>query len=355
MPSRNCIFTMNSLLNSLLLSVIWFACVNSSAQAIQSWYDDALINARSLSHTNLELRWLDTVWIENPPKAIRAGNKDGAFNRTFEYSYVAAGEKYYTACKLVSASSTNVLKLFKAAFDGTSYSTYTEDTRYATISRSDSMGSEGDSVYCPLVAPFLLLTKQSDSCMQCILRFSDIASEQLKKEQIVSTSNNSNGPVEISIGGPSVGHQPTKWTVLLDRGDNVWRPKVIQWDQPGKNMKLTIKLLGYTNLMLYNFPSRIEWTAVYRSLNSPAATGVVTVVAMRIPDHIDNSLFTLDNEKRNASVVWDWDRITLVKSPSGLQTIVARTNVARNIVLSVLILTTIIPLAMIILKQLRKK
>src|SRR3954467_3829297 len=100
---------------------------NSAAQEIQARFDKSLKDARALE--NVEIVFLDTYWTPHGFSTNKA-----PFARTIEYSYVASGEKYRAACKLVSGTQTNLAKLSKSAFDGKSYWSYDADISYLTRS-----------------------------------------------------------------------------------------------------------------------------------------------------------------------------------------------------------------------------
>src|SRR6185369_14664547 len=154
------------------LIVAFLACwplVGFADLDLQIRFQKSLENARSI--TNVEIQMLDTLWI-NDPAMLKALNVN-VFSRTFQYSYVSSGQKYRAECKLISGSQTNLVQLREAAFDGTTFSSYDADQRYLTRQTGNSPGDNEESPENPLIAPFMFLTKQTDGCINCILRFAD--------------------------------------------------------------------------------------------------------------------------------------------------------------------------------------
>ena len=88
-------------------------------------------------------------------------------------------------------------------------------------------------------------------------------------------------------------------------------PKTITGITPGGRFQTVNRLLNYTNLGGYFFPTRIEWTASAYPPTSPqtlSATGMMTLVSARIPSKAAaEALFTLEEEAKLAETVWDAD------------------------------------------------
>jgi hypothetical protein len=246
-----------------------------------------------------------------------------------------------------------VASLFKSAFDGDLYSTYSEDSHYLTINNKDSDGDRGDSAYNPLTAPFMFLTKNSDSCTHCMLRFRDVLS-QGKNEFILPMAKKINDSLEISTLGMTNGGKPTTWTIVLNADSDSWEPQMIKYISTGQAIVITSKLLTYTNLGTYRFPSKIEWVMLSYPPNPSStllSTGVVTLVSARIPEQFEDSVFTLDNEKRTALTVWDWSQHRLTKTDPAVASIIAKHKRARTIMGGVIFLTLIAPIVIILLKK----
>lgn len=283
-------------------------------QDLQARFEKSLKDAKSIS--NVEIDWLDTFSLKDP-EALKY-QKANVFSRTFQYSFMASGLKYRATRKLISGTSTNLTELCESAFDGKSYATYTGDTRQMTKSSVNAPGDNSESANNPLTAPFMFLTRNSDNCMTCVLRSTEIVFLELTNGLILPTGQRSNGLLEISMPGLPLGKQPTTWKIDIDEAGDSFTPKTIKHVAPGSGFEVVNRLLDYTKLGAYQFPSRIEWTMSSYPPTSPPtllSTGTVTVISALIPDQIADSVFKLDSEEKSAAVVWDWDQKNFIKSP----------------------------------------
>lgn len=305
---------MKERLASLILAFL--ACwplVSFADQDLQARFEKSLKDVKSIS--NVEIDWLDTLWV-NDPEALKSLNVK-VFSRTFQYSYLMSGMKYRASCKLISGTQTNIAHSFESAFDGTTYSSYSGDNRYMIKSNMNSQSDASQSLYNPLVAPFMFLTRSSKGCESCFLRFTDIVSAALTNGLVMPVGQISDGLLEISLPGLSVGNQPITWKVIFDKTANAFTPQTIKYISPGGKSEFIARLLNYTNLGAYQFPARIEWAVSLYPPTSPPTlleTGTVTVISARIPDQIADSVFNLDSEEKVAAVVWDWDQKNFIKS-----------------------------------------
>ena len=246
-----------------------------------------------------------------------ASPRERDFSSTFRYTYIGSGPKFRATCKLVSATQGNTTKLSEAAFNGTSFATYIADTRTATRQAQTPNISNSELPYCPLIAPFLFLTKNSDNCTPCLIRFSDIVSPDFSKGLILPKGQLSNGLLHLSMPGLPLAKKPTAWTVDIDEAGGSFTPeKVSLVIEAGQ--EIVWKLLNYTNVGGYEFPTKIVMTVnAYPPTSPPTwmSTITVTVISARIPDRIPDSTFSLEDEEKSAATVWDSDRMKTVKSP----------------------------------------
>jgi hypothetical protein len=245
---------MNVRLVPLIVGLL--ACLplaRSADQDVQARFEKSMNDAKSL--VNVEIEFFDTVCIKDP--AWLKGSK--AFSRTFQYSYIASGLKYHTTCRLISGTETNLAKFFESTFDGELYASY-DDKRYMTRSSGNPVSDRGTCSFNPLIAPFVFLSKQSDDCMQCVLRFTDLGSPELTNGLVLPKGQRSNGSLEISMPGLPIGKQPRMWKIALDEAGDSFTPKMIRGVAPGLGVEGVYKLLNYTNLGAYRFPTKIEWT-----------------------------------------------------------------------------------------------
>src|SRR5262249_26105017 len=149
---------------------------SSASQDLQSQLENSLKAAQGL--TNLEIKILDSSTYPPSPK-------ERDFSSTYEYTYTISGHKFRATSKLVSATQTNSIRLSETAFNGTSYVTYSTDSQMITRQAKIVGFSNSELFYSPLVAPFVFLTKNSDDCPSCLVRFSDIVSSDFAKGVIL--------------------------------------------------------------------------------------------------------------------------------------------------------------------------
>ena len=278
-------------------------------QDVQTRFETSLKNARTI--TNVEIQMLDTLWI-NDPAALKALNVN-MYSRTFQYSYLASGQKFRAECKLISASQTNITQLEEAAFDGTTFFTYDSNQRYLTRQTGNSSGDNSEDTTCPLIAPFMFLTKQTDGSIARVLRFTDILSPAFTDGLILPAAKSSDGLLEIDRPGLSRMKQPTLWKIFLDPKGDSFTPKTIRI--VGAGSETVYELLDYTNLGAYQFPSVIAWSSTKYLATSPAtlqSTGMVTMISVSIPEQIPDSTFQFD--EKSAATIWDWDTKSFVKT-----------------------------------------
>jgi hypothetical protein len=305
-------------------------------QDVQTRFDTSLKNARSI--TNVEIRMLDTLWLKEAP--VEPNNPKPAmseFHRTSEYSCAVSGEKYRGERRLISAPQTNMAQLVEAAFDGTTYFSYDADNRYMTRKTGNSTGDNVECPFNPLIAPFLFLTRQTDGCINCILRFSDILSPAFTSSVILPEAEKSDGLLEINLTGLPLMKQPTFWKIVLDQKGDSFTPKTMTWVEAGA--ETVLRLLDYTNLGAYQFPSVIVWSTTAYPATSPTTvmgTGMVTMISVRVPKQIPDSTFRLD--EKSAATIWDWDQKTFSKERPRLVTSYAKGKDARYILLTMILL-----------------
>jgi hypothetical protein len=128
--------------------------------------------------------------------------------------------------------------------------------------------------------------------------------------------------------GLPLANQPTRWDIVVDGVGDSFTPKTISRVVPGVGAETVYRLLNYTNLGAYQFPTTIEWTeSAYPPTSPPSvmSTGITTVISVRMPEQIADSTFRLD--EKSAAVVWDSDQRKLTKMPPEL----ARACVKRGL------------------------
>lgn len=297
------------LLYLMLALAGWLPLTHAATNEVQLRFENSLRSAISISR--VEIEWLDILWIGDSNTLKAMGVKDGAFVRTFRYAYIASGTKYRVSCQLVSGTATNLVRHRENAFDGTTFYHYTADSRYLTRTHDAARDGAGGNPNDPLLAPLMFLSRQSDDCINCALRFTELASLKVPKALTLAKGQGGARDVEFSVVGPTLAGQPTSWEIELEGAREAFMPKTITRIAPGWRSQIVNRLLNYTNLGGYFFPARIEWAASSFPPTSPPtlnSTGTVTVISARIPSELPaEDLFTLEEEAKLADTVWDGD------------------------------------------------
>lgn len=323
-------------------------------QRLQARFEKSLKGARNLS--NFEIEWIDELWMTSPESLKGLNIKP--HTRTYQYSLIASGDKFRATCKLIATTTTNLGALDESVFDGKLFFTYSGDTRHMTKSSVYQLGSGSESAYNPLIAPFMFLTRRSDSCIICLLRFSDITSNDFAVGLALPLGQSTDGLLEISMPGLPLGKHQTTWKLAIDESGDSFTPKSIEHIFPAFGKTVVSRLLDYTNLGGYWFPTRIEWAETSYPPTSPPtllSTGMVTVISARVPDRIEDSVFNLDSEEKSAKVVWDWNQKQLTRSDPGAVKAIAANKTARTVMLLILFTIAVIPIVIIGAKRFTKR
>jgi hypothetical protein len=297
----------------ILVALIGSLAADVQSRDIQARLEEYLRDASSIS--NVEVKMIDIMWIKDSSELGGSDAEEKEFSRTFEYYYLLFEGKYRASCKLVSGTRTNLVKFSETAFDGTSYVACDADHGQMTKSRRYLLGERGELQNSPLIAPFMFLSRHSDDCLPCKLRFTDIVAADFAKGLILPKGQASNGLIHISVPGLPLGKQSTLWGIAVDERGDSFTPRSITRTIPGLGQEIVYKLLSYTNLGKYEFPTAIAWTAsTYTPTSSPSviSTGMTTLVSIRIPEHVAGSSFQLD--EGSAVIIWDSDQGKLTKS-----------------------------------------
>jgi len=300
---------MNWRLLSLMFVLSWLPLTGAAVNDVQSRFEKSLQQAKSLAP--VELEWLDTLWMKNSPGPQAVKDNKTEFCRILRYSYIVSGPKYRASCRLISSTHTNTVQAAESVFDGSLSSSYQGNSRYMVTMQGNPHWSSGESSQNPLVAPLMFLTKRSDSCLDCMLRFTDITSDAVGAGLTLPPGENSDGLLQISIPGPPLAQQQRVWTISIDDASPAFTPKVITMIIPGNKGQMVNRLLNYTNLGGYQFPSRIEWTDT-----TLVATGTVQLISARFLEQVSDSVFRLDDELASAETIWDATQKKFIKQDS---------------------------------------
>jgi hypothetical protein len=285
-----------------------------AGQNLQYQFQAALKAARSL--TNVEVTFLDTLSIQDPAGLKALNVEKGEYSRMFLCSFLASGQKYRATEKLISGTEPGLYKGGESAFDGEAYRSY--DLGQRRMGKNGSDRPVSGSTYNPLIMPFKFLEPGGDPRWPYPLNFTDITSGEFPKDFALPPGQETNGmlvitvprTISLPVGSPGEPLDECEWTnypailkISFDATAAVFAPKSTETICPALGREGVMRLLDYTNLGAYQFPSRVEWVeAVYPPTTPPTllATGLVTLVSARIPDQVPDSVFQLKSEEEAA-------------------------------------------------------
>lgn len=305
---------------SPLILVLALLCGFSAAARgqnapLQLRLEKALENARAI--TNVEIQYDNMRWIKGRPDESK-GNGEGLewrtpafsndFNLTTHVTYIAADGKYRSEVQFESSTTTNLSKAFQTAFDGKLWSEFNGSTGHMVQQDGDGGPPGGEhSPLSPLIQPFLFLSRASDDCFPCGLRFTDLRSPDILNGLVLPEAKSSNGMLHLSFPGLPRFGVPQLWSIAIDEADPDFTPRSIsQFMYAGSqlpyDLEATYTFSDYTNLGAYRFPTKMAYTTFNVPTNkllAPmlASTGMVTVVSVRMPTQPPDSTFRLDESK----------------------------------------------------------
>ncbi|HZQ48451.1 MAG TPA: redoxin domain-containing protein, partial [Verrucomicrobiae bacterium] len=159
----------------------------------------------------------------------------------------------------------------------------------------------------PLLQPFLFLSRSSDDCKPCALRFVDLRSLDILNGLVLPDSENSNGMRHVSFPGLPLNGVNQLWSITLDNADADFKPLSISRTMyVGSGLpyalETTYTLSDYTNIGAYHFPMKLahmDFKVPTNKLLAPtlASTGMVTLVSVKMPAQIPDVTFRLDESK----------------------------------------------------------
>jgi len=297
--------------------------IRGQNQSPQIRLEKALENARSI--TNVEIQYDDMLWIKG--KAISAAESNewkrtmstgypfaNDYTRISHITYSASGEKYRIESHTESPQTTNLVKLEEKAFDGKLWSsissqaaTLEQDSRASMAQQDGDNQNDLENPLNPLLQPFLFLSRSSDDCVPCALRFVDLRSPDILNGLNLPDGENSNGVIHLSFRGLPRSGVDQLWSITIDDADPDFMPRRISDTVYAGNRlpfdaETSYTLSGYTNIGAHHFPTKLAYTAFYLPTNhllapTLASTGMVTVVSIKVPTQIPASTFRLDESK----------------------------------------------------------
>ena len=288
---------------------------------LQLCLERALENARSI--TNIEIQYDDFLWIKGKSISAAESNeftrvmhasypfyKD--FTRTMRVTSISADGKYRTERRIIASTSPNAITLYETAFDGKLYAGFQADTRQMTQQDGNPPG-DNFNPKSPLIYPFLFLSRESDDCRGCGLRFTDLKSPDILNGLILPDAETSNGVFHLSFPGLPRNGVNQLWNITMDAADPDFTPRTISNisyadGQSPDDIETVYTLSDYTKIGAFHFPKKIACSTFNASTNKLLAptlssTGLVTMVSFKMPAQIPNSAFRLDESK--ASRIWN--------------------------------------------------
>jgi thiol-disulfide isomerase/thioredoxin len=307
----------------LILAILASFSVAADGQnaPLQIRLEKALENARAI--TNVEIQYEDFLWIKGKPVSADSSNDFTRtmrtsypfatdFTRTSRIVYIASGGKYRSERHNESPRSTNMVRFMETVFDGKLWSEFNGNSGYMVQQDGDVPGDKHDPL-CSLIQPFLFLSRDSDDCFPCGLRFTDLRSPDILNGLILPNARGSNGVLHLAFAGlPRFGVNQL-WSITIDEAALDFTPRSISRTfyagSVGTNDLLaTYTFSDYTNLGAYHFPTKLASRMVNVPTNKLLApmlssTGLITVVSVKIPMQIPDSTFRLDESK--AAHIWN--------------------------------------------------
>jgi thiol-disulfide isomerase/thioredoxin len=294
------------------------AAAHGQSAPLQLRLEKALENARAI--TNVEIQYDDVLWIKGKPISAVASNDftrtmhtDYPFandsTRTMHVTYIASDEKYRTECHSESPQTTNITKFEETAFDGKLWSGLSDfnNGSPSMVQQDGDNQNDLENPYNPLIQPLLFLSRFSDDCIPCALRFVDLRSPDILNGLILPDAENSNGVLRMSFPGLPQNGINQLWSIAIDDADLDFTPKSISRTiyargQLPYDLETTYTFSDYTNLGAYRFPTKMAYQHFDVPTNKLLAptltsTGAVTVVSVKIPAQIPDSTFRLDESK----------------------------------------------------------
>src|SRR5258708_7074935 len=250
--------------------------IRGQNQSPQIRLEKAIENARSI--TNVEIQYDDLLWIKG--KTISAAESNewkramstsypfaNDYTRISHITYSASGEKYRVESHTESSQTTNSVIFGEMAFDGKLWSGVS-DFNNGSPSMTQQDGDNPNDLENPenpLVQPFLFLSRSSDDCVPCALRFVDLRSPDVLSGLILPDGENSNGVIHLSFPGLPRNGVNQLWSIAIDADDPDFKPTNISniayaGGLVRHNVEMIYTLSDYTNIGAYHFPMKLAWT-----------------------------------------------------------------------------------------------
>ncbi len=281
--------------------------------------EKALENARSI--TNVEIQYDDVLWIKGKPiSAAESNDWERAMHTSYPFAndytyithnkYISSGGKYRAESRGESPQKTNINNFTEMAFDGKLWSEFNKrggSMDGSMVQQDGDNQNDLENPYNPLLQPFLFLSRFSDDCKPCALRFIDLRSPDILNGLVLPDSESSNGMRHVSFPGLPLNGVNQLWSIAIDDADPDFKPRSISRTMYAGSglpyaVETTYTLSDYTNIGAYHFPMKLA----HRDFNVPtnkllaptlASTGVVTLVSVKIPTQIPDATFRLDESK----------------------------------------------------------
>ena len=302
---------------------------------MQMLFQKALKNAQQV--TNVELYAADELSVQRP--------KGNSFSKSSQFLFISSRGRYRTECRSESAN-TNVIKFYETAYDGSLFSGLDVNKAYMAQGDKDEPGDRSVNPLNPLIAHLVFLSKESDDCKGCRIRFTDVLSSSIASQVNLTNIQERNGFYEITVPGGRIDKKLTSWRISLAQSATNFTPKAIVRVVPGE-AEVVYSFDNYTNVKNFWFPQSISYSAHAHSniTASDTLTGKTTVVSVTMPTNIPDSTFRLD--EKQAKTIWNNDRQQIIKNDRVDETLESR-KIARLIILFMMVVSTIIGCVLLI-------
>ena len=301
------------------LMAVTVCCVGMAAGAsantnLMARLENSLKAAREV--TNVEIVVSDKLEIRSPEILKSMKSQKDFYWRTFQFTYIASGEKFHAINSGVVGSSTNLAGPSETGYDGSMYRIYEQQyNRMVTESvRKPHQGNMDQSPHSPLIAALSFLALPTDDGSPNLLMFTEARTGNVRDGLGMEIKSINQGVITAEVRSSWHGTNSERWEILIDEAGDSFKPRMLRQIINEKSL-LTMSLTDYTNIGPYEFPSRIStyWTS-YPPKNPPQVqmSNYVALISVKSPAVIADSEFRLAEQEKKAKTIWSWDKNDLV-------------------------------------------
>ncbi len=262
--------------------------------------------------TNVEITFSDKLEIRSPEMLKSLKSENGFFWRTFQFTYIASGEKFHAITTDVVGSSTNLVGPSETGYDGLQYRIYEQQyNRMVTESvRNPKQGNMDQSPESPLIAALSFLARPTDDGFPNILMFTEARKGNVRDGLGMEIKSIDQGVITAEVRSSWHGKNTERWEIVIDEAGDSFKPRMLRQIMNEKTL-LTMSLTDYTNIDSYEFPSRIYgYHTSYPPKNPPEVqmSNCVELISVKSPTLISDSEFRLSEQEKKAGRIWSWDK-----------------------------------------------